>query len=207
MISSYVIRFWWSRPSGPCITKRHTPPGRNSKLCVVVVKPSGPHHCARCLGSVKAENTSWRGALSSRLPMIEHGSESRSMLFFSPMLLFLRLQGFEIILETIEARLPQAAIAFEPIVNAFQCGRFEPARAPLRRAAARYQARVFQYLQVLGYGGPAHLERLCKLADRGLAQREARENCATRRVRECGKGGTQAIGRHLILALYNHMVI
>jgi len=39
------------------------------------------------------------------------------------------------------------------------------------------------------------------------AQREARENCATRRVRERGKGGTQTIGRHLIVALSNQLVI
>jgi hypothetical protein len=67
--------------------------------------------------------------------MIERGSVSRSMLFFALTLLLLRLQSFEIVVETVEAFLPQAAIAFEPIVDAFQRGRFEPARAPLRRAS------------------------------------------------------------------------
>src|SRR5262245_10478231 len=162
-----------------------------------VWRPPGPRHCARCLGSVKAKNTSSRGASSSRLPMIERGSVSRSMLFFAPILLLLRLQSFEIVFETIEALLPQAAIAFEPIVNALQCGRFEPTGAPLRRAAARDQACVLQYLQVLGYGGTTHLEWFCKLADSRLTQRETREDGATRRIRERGKGSAEVIGRHL----------
>src|SRR5690348_5639838 len=99
---------------------------------------------------------------------IERGSVSRSMLFFTPTLPLLRLQVFEIIFEAVEALSPEATIAFKPIVNALQRSGFEPAWAPLRRAAPRDQARVFQYLQVFRYGGPAHLERFCKLADRGL---------------------------------------
>ena len=33
---------------GPCITKVHSPPTRNSNARVVVVNPSGPHHRDRC---------------------------------------------------------------------------------------------------------------------------------------------------------------
>src|SRR5262245_29218767 len=65
------------------MTKRHTPPGRKSYACVVVVKPFGPHHCARCFGSVHTENTNARGASNTREPMIERGSRSRSILFFT----------------------------------------------------------------------------------------------------------------------------
>src|SRR5262249_59280230 len=60
------------------MTKRQTPPGRKSKLKVVVVKPNGPHHCARCFGSVQVEKTSARGAANSRVPTIARGSCSRS---------------------------------------------------------------------------------------------------------------------------------
>src|SRR5215472_12892438 len=60
------------------MTKRQTPPGRKSKLEVVVVKPNGPHHCARCFGSIQAEKTSARGESKSRVPMIDRGSSSRS---------------------------------------------------------------------------------------------------------------------------------
>src|SRR5271155_2180208 len=83
------------------MTKRHTPPGRKSKLWVVVVKPFGPHHCARCLGSVHAANTKSRGAANSRTPVIERGSLSRSRLFLAAMsapfmfTLLLIVLGFE----------------------------------------------------------------------------------------------------------------
>src|ERR1700741_2657646 len=60
------------------MTKRQTPPGRKSKLNVVVVKPNRPHHCARCFGSVQAEKTHARGASNSRVPIIDRGSRSRS---------------------------------------------------------------------------------------------------------------------------------
>src|ERR1043166_2459059 len=44
-------------PSGPCITKSHTPPTRNSNARVVGGNPSGPHHRDRCRTSVNAWNT------------------------------------------------------------------------------------------------------------------------------------------------------
>src|SRR6185437_4070401 len=97
------------------MTKRQIPPGRRSKLMVVVVKPFGPHHCARCSGSVQAANTRSRGASNSRKPMIERGSLSRSRLLLAamPTLLltglgpgclagFLALQRFQIAIEAIK---------------------------------------------------------------------------------------------------------
>src|SRR5215472_18029701 len=62
------------------MTNRQTPPGRKSKACVVVRNPFGPHHCTRCFGSVHTEKTSARGAASTRVPTIESGSRSRSIL-------------------------------------------------------------------------------------------------------------------------------
>src|SRR5882757_8690641 len=104
------------------MTKRQTPPTRKSKACVVRVKPSGPHHCARCSGSEKAANTRSRGALNTREPMIERGSRSRSMLFVAATAFLLgfgwsglfavrrfRLDRLQIILEAIEPLLPEAA--------------------------------------------------------------------------------------------------
>src|SRR6185503_856471 len=140
------------------MTKRQTPPGRMSKALVVVVKPFGPHHCARCLGSVHASNTSARGASSSRTAMMACGSRSRSMLFLAATLrlrlcrFLCRLQLVQVVLQAIEARFPEAAIAFQPIVNAAQCARFDAAGPPLRLAAARDQARALQHLEVLGDG-------------------------------------------------------
>src|SRR5580700_11497529 len=113
------------------MTKRHTPPGRMSKLSVVVVKPFGPHHCARCLGSVNAANTRSRGASNSRVPTIARGSLLRSILLFAAMFLtpgvgdlplrslclrFFGLKLLQIIVEAVEALVVEAAIVFEPVV-------------------------------------------------------------------------------------------
>src|ERR1700675_3889171 len=105
--------------------KRQTPPGRNSKRDVLVVKPFGPHHCARCFASVHAANTSSRGASNSRMPMIERGSLCRSRLLFTAMFFTLGfrrfgLQHFQIGIEAIEAFLEEPAIIFEPVVDALQ---------------------------------------------------------------------------------------
>src|SRR5258708_16573130 len=99
------------------MTKRHTPPGLKSNALVVVRKPSGPHHCARCFGSVHTDQTRSRGASSSRLPTITFGSESRSMLFVAATFLLLLLPGLccrrrclqraDVILQPIQPPLPQ----------------------------------------------------------------------------------------------------
>src|SRR5580700_9603828 len=103
------------------MTKRQTPPGRKSKLDVVVVKPFGPHHCAKCSDAVHTENTSSRGASNSRMPTIERGSRSRSRLLVAAMFpaLCLRygLQLFQIGVEAVEALLEEAAIVREPVVD------------------------------------------------------------------------------------------
>src|SRR4029078_498979 len=115
------------------MTKRQMPPGRKSKACVVVRNPFGPHHCTRCLGSVQTEKTSARGAASTRVPTIERGSRSRSMLFLVARVLlpftllvgierfvvlfvffFLRLKDPQIVVEAIEALLPQPARLLQP---------------------------------------------------------------------------------------------
>src|SRR5277367_4926759 len=104
------------------------PPGRKSKLDVVVLKPFGPHHCARCSELVQAEKTSSRGASNSRTPMIERASLSRSRLFFTAMfhalgLCFAGLQLLQIIVEAIEAAFEETPVAFEPVVHLFQGAR------------------------------------------------------------------------------------
>src|SRR5208282_5237743 len=114
------------------MTKRQTPPERNSKREVVVEKPFGPHHCARCFGSVQTENTSSRGASNSRMPTIERGSRSRSRLLFTAMFLALGfrrfgLQNFQIDVEAIEALFEEPAIVFEPVVDVLERLRLDAA--------------------------------------------------------------------------------
>src|SRR5580704_18330758 len=167
------------------MTKRQTPPGRKSKLDVVVVKPLGPHHCARCLGSVHAEKTSSRGASNSRTPMIERASVSRSTLFFVAMLVLLftvlgilGLQLFQIDVEAVETLVEKAAVVFQPFVDAFERLRLDAAGPPLRRAAAGDQAGAFQHLEMLRNRRKAHGEGFCQLRYRGLAQSQARQDGA-----------------------------
>src|ERR1700716_3179848 len=132
------------------MTKRQTPPGFMSNALVVVVKPSGPHHCARCLGSVHAFHTRLRGASNTRVPISARGSCSSSRLFFTSTLLLLHLQFTQIYVQSIEAFLPEAAVAFEPVVNALEGARFDSAGTPLCLAATRDQARALQHLEMLG---------------------------------------------------------
>src|SRR5215813_6466723 len=103
------------------MTKRQTPPGRMSKAEVVVRKPSGPHHFARCFGSVHTDHTRSRGASITREPIIVFGSDLRSISLLTATLL-LRLfpvrailrtgpgQRAQILFEAVEPLLPQAAI-------------------------------------------------------------------------------------------------
>src|SRR5579864_2280976 len=117
------------------MTKRQTPPARNSWELVVVRNPVGPHHCARCFGSVHACQTRSRGASSTRVPVIAIGS-ARSMLFLALTRALLGLQDLEIIIEAIEPLLPEPAIFRQPVVNRLERGRLDSTRPPLRLAAA-----------------------------------------------------------------------
>src|SRR5437763_13827512 len=157
------------------MTKRQTPPGRKSKACVVVVKPFGPHHCARCFGSVQTENTRWRGALNTCVPMIDRGSCSRSRLFFSAtsllpfVLLVLRLKCFEGIAQAIAALLPKLAIFLEPVIGFLERQHVDAARTHLGIARARNETSALQHLEVFGDDGQAHVERPRKLEKRSVA--------------------------------------
>src|SRR4051794_15330499 len=122
------------------MTKRQMPPGRNSNRLVVVVKPFGPHHCARWFGSVQVENTSARGASNTWVAMIDFGSVVRSSLLFSATLLLLALlrllalQLVQIGIEPVEPLFPKLAVPLEPFVDALEADRLDLAGPPLRFA-------------------------------------------------------------------------
>src|SRR5215831_171840 len=176
------------------MTKRQTPPGRKSKLEVVAVKPNGPHHCARCFGSVQAEKTSARGASNSRVPMIDRGSCSRSTrlvaaifsvlrvcvvmatLLSTLLVRIFRLQLLQIGIQAIETLVEKTPVMIEPVVDVLERARFNPARPPLRLASARDQAGALQYFEVFGDRRKAHRERLGEFGDRGLTQGQPRQN-------------------------------
>src|SRR5258706_9659222 len=54
----------------------HTPPGRTSISCMVVVKPLGPHHCTICTGSTQASKTRARGAAMTAVVTISRSAVS-----------------------------------------------------------------------------------------------------------------------------------
>src|ERR1700688_779031 len=174
------------------MTKRQTPPARKSCELVVVVKPFGPHHCARCFGSVKAENPRSRGASSTRVPTMQSGS-LRSMLFLSATFLLLGLQRLQIIVETIEPLLPEPAIFVEPVVRLLERGRFDLARPHLRIAGARDQPGALKHLEMLGDGGQTHLEWRGQFRHRGFPEREAGQDGAAGGGGERRERGAEAV--------------
>src|SRR6185295_7880532 len=189
------------------MTKRHTPPTRRSNALVVVEKPSGPHHFARCWGSVHTAKTRSRGASSTRVPIMAGGSSASSKLFFPDtrlllprpclfllLLLLLRLQLAQIIFEAIEALFPKAAVAFEPVVDALERLGLDAAGAPLRLAAARDQPGALQHLEVLGDRRKAHVEGFGQLGDRRLAQRQPSQDRPAGRIGKGRKRGAQGVG-------------
>src|SRR5215475_512650 len=182
------------------MTKRHTPPGRKSYACVVVLKPSGPHHCARCFGSVHTENTNVRGASSTRVPIIERGSFSRSMLFltamvFLPLVLFLlRLQHLQITVEAIEPLFPEPSVFLEPFISFPERAYIDSAGAHLRVPAARDEPCTLENFQVFGNRRQAYVERLGKLQHGGLAKCEPRENRPPRGIGKGREGVAETIG-------------
>src|SRR5579872_5954496 len=138
------------------MTKRQTPPGRNSNACVVVVKPFGPHHCPRCTGLENAENTSARGASKVRTRMIERASIASRVSLFAATPLLLALQLLQIRVEPVETLFPKPAKAPKPDVDIFERRALDPAWPPLRLAPARDQSGALQHLQMLGHRRQAH---------------------------------------------------
>jgi len=57
----------WMEPSGPRMSMCRVPPGRRFISARGAVYSCGPHHCARCRGSVHASHTSARGASNTRV--------------------------------------------------------------------------------------------------------------------------------------------
>src|SRR3954470_16975609 len=98
--------------------------------------------------------------------------------------------------EAVEARVPELAIALDPVVHLPPPARLDPARPPLRLAAARDETGALQHLEMLGDSGKAHGEWLGELRHRRFARHEPRENGAPRRIGEGREGGAEAVRRH-----------
>src|ERR1017187_3183298 len=97
------------------MTRRQVPPALTSISWIVLVKPFGPHHCARCAGSVHALHTSSRGAAKARVETISRSDESAAGSFLEAMFFFLFLKFLEIPVQAVESLLPEAPVALEPV--------------------------------------------------------------------------------------------
>ena len=126
-------------------------------LCVVIVKPRGPHHWATCSGSVQASQTASTGASYTRMmsDLVRFIFCGHSVLLLS--LFFFAVTVFRYASEAIEALFPELPVLLHPVGDALERFGIELARAPLRLARLGDQPGLLQHLQVLGDRGQAHL--------------------------------------------------
>src|SRR5262245_45010866 len=104
------------------------------------VKPCGPHHRARCLGSVHILKTRPRGASNTRVMTSSRSAKPAGALLLSAIVLLLGLNFAQIIFQTIQALLPMAPVLLEPFCGVLQRTSRKLTIAPLRLATARDQA-------------------------------------------------------------------
>src|SRR5258708_34972154 len=113
-----------SLPSGPRRTKRQAPPGRKSISQTASVQPCGPSQRTRCSGWVIASKTRRRGASKTRVMTISRSvgvvtvrAELVLALLAGMLLLllfqFLLFQLVQIVVQTIEALLPETAVVLD----------------------------------------------------------------------------------------------
>src|SRR4030088_1330210 len=133
---------------------------------------------------------------------------SRGYLCFWSFLPVLPLQFAEMVVQTIEAQLPELAVAPHPVGGLLEALCLQSARSPLRVAAAGDEAGALENLQVFRDRGKRHIERLRQLRDRRVALGEAGEDRTPSRIRESTKGHAQVVSGHLSLTtpLLNYMV-
>src|SRR5581483_6481298 len=176
---------------------RKTPPGRAPTSQTGFEKPCGPHHCARCFGSVQAFQTSSRGASNTRTRSSCFASTLSLLALVTGMRFLLFLQFAQIFVETIEALLPESSIFVDPFGDVFERAGLEVAGTPLGLAATGDQARALQDLEMLGNRRHADVERLRQFGHRGVAGGEPCEDGAAGGIGEGGEGIAQRVGGHL----------
>src|SRR6266404_4305082 len=117
--------------------KRKAPPGRASILQEGIVKPCGPHQRTRRSGSVHALKTRARGASKTRSMMSVRSAVVAVGLVLAAMSPSLPLQLAQVVVQAIEALLPETPIVLQPVCGVLEGTRLEPAGPPLRLATSR----------------------------------------------------------------------
>src|SRR5690606_10358674 len=125
------------------------PPGRRSISTRGFVKPCGLHHCWTCFGSVHASNTRSRGASNSRVMTTSCCVESVVRLLGAVMVALLGLQVTKVVVQSIEAVFPEAAILLKPVGRFFQLLYLQADLPPLRLAVAYDHPHLLQIFEML----------------------------------------------------------
>src|SRR5439155_7515277 len=103
-------------------------------------------------------NTTSRGASNRRVTVSSRCRAAAAALSLAPIPLFFRFELAQIVVQPVEPLVPEPAVVLDPLGGVLQRRRLQPARPPLRFAAARDQAGALQHLQMLRDGGKAHRE-------------------------------------------------
>src|SRR5215208_3661068 len=106
--------------------------------------------------------------------------------------LSLPLHLLQVIIQPVEAVLPETTVTLHPVGSLLQRPYLEPARPRLRHATARDQTCSLEHLQVLGDARKAHLEGLGQLLDGRLTGSETDQDLTPGRV---SKGRKRAVKR------------
>src|SRR5271170_1344414 len=110
----------------------------------------------------------------------------------------------QVLLEPLEALVPEFCIELEPLRGAGHSARVQPAHPVPPAPLAHDQRRRLQYAQMARDGRLRHVEWPRQLADAALAERQPRQHAASRRVSQRREGRIEAF--HLTLMLYNFLV-
>src|SRR5580658_9290810 len=196
-------------PPGARWTQRKTPFGRRSISQTASGTPLGSHQCATCSGLVQASKTTARGAWKMRVITI-----SRSVgvviltvpIFFTSYLslspraftcFLLLLHHFQVVVQAGKFLLPKAAKGFKPFIDILERDSHERARTPLCVARTHNEARSFEYVEVLRDRRLTQDERLHKLRNIRVPQRETGEDRASRGICKRGEGPAQTVGNRV----------
>src|SRR6185503_6615116 len=115
-------------------------------------------HFVMCSAFVQQSNTNSRGASTTRVTSISVSDGVAKLvvpvLWAVVIVVLLLLQVLEVVVEPFVARIPEAAVVLGPLGDLLERRRLEPARSPLRFAAACDETRALEHPQVLRDGRP-----------------------------------------------------
>src|SRR5262245_52550292 len=193
-------------------TKRYVPPVRTSASQERKDTPNdfGAHHRLSSSGLVQASNTMRAGALKVRVTtssrsdfrstVVRFFPEEGSLSLLASIDLFLLFQFLDNLVQLVEARGPELAVALDPCRLFLQSAQAELAGPHAPDLFRGDEPRPLQDADMLLHAREGHVELFCKVRDRSVCTSELLQNAATGGVRKRGERGIEA-GRIL-----NHMV-